>query len=521
MKRRTSTDQLYIISILLFGYYLFIAHKLFFAGVYSNEGLFFAEKGALLVEGNSDSVKLMGLTFPQVPFMLTFLFSIFNSTFAPFVTSAVGTAALFFIIIRSIREYPNSSWLFLGVLLTFVFHPAFIFIAVSGKSAYLCLIFFYLFISSLFRYFHSNTSYHISVASIYFALLIFCWFKFVWLTLFLLPVIFFAALQSMQILQNEPLDKIAFAFNKISVRRKLVNKTLAVYLIIFLLPLVAIFIFRLLNLSYTGDANYYIDSPYANYTSIINQTENFNGFPDIKFNSVFPEVNFLITIRILLFAPLLLICLGMHKSMSRNVMVVFALFFLMEFLKMKYPGVYIPIQFYALFICVCWAIILNSRNTRIFRYTKQFYLVLILLQIITGYLLTSSSLIPEERKYINAITSMLMCKPIDVDDDKVLSDAIKKIDVKKGILSDDATSYRVIALTGSANCFLTPGEGKFLAAFGQPQDNVSYVLISKEQNPFNGFGLLDQHTLISWKNKGIRLKRVVESRNWELYAITK
>ncbi|RZL35894.1 MAG: hypothetical protein EOO96_08120 [Pedobacter sp.] len=177
----------------------------------------------------------------------------------------------------------------------------------------------------------------------------------------------------MQILQNEPLDKIAFAFNKISVRRKLVNKTLAVYLIIFLLPLVAIFIFRLLNLSYTGDANYYIDSPYANYTSIINQTENFNVFPNIKFNCVFPEVNFLITIRILLFAPLLLICLGMHKSMSRNVMVVFALFFLMEFLKMKYPGVYIPIQFYALFICVCWAIILNSRNTRIFRYTKQFF----------------------------------------------------------------------------------------------------------------------------------------------------
>ncbi|RZL35893.1 MAG: hypothetical protein EOO96_08115 [Pedobacter sp.] len=143
------------------------------------------------------------------------------------------------------------------------------------------------------------------------------------------------------------------------------------------------------------------------------------------------------------------------------------------------------------------------------------------MQIITGYLLTSSSLIPEERKYINAITAMLMCKPIDVDDDKILSDAIKKIDVKKGILSDDATSYRVIALTGSANYFLTPGEGKFLAAFGQPQDNVSYVLISKEQNPFNGFGLLDQHTLISWKNKGIRLKRVIESRNWELYAITK
>ncbi|WP_010600985.1 hypothetical protein [Pedobacter agri] len=288
---------------------------------------FFAEKGALLVEGNLDGVKLVGLTFPQLPFMVTFLFSIFNATFAPFITSAVGTAALFFIIVNSTRGHQYGSWLLLGVLLTFVLHPAFIFIAVSGKSAYLGLIFFYLFISSLFKYFHSNTSYHISVASIHFSLLIFCWFKFVWLTLFLLPVIFFAALQSMQIVQSEPIEKIAFAFNKISVRRKLVNKTLAVYLIVFLLPIVAIFIFRLLNLSYTGDANHFLDSPYANYSAVINQTENFNSYNELRFNSVFPEVNFLITIRIMIFAPLLLICVGMLKNMNRNVMVILALFF--------------------------------------------------------------------------------------------------------------------------------------------------------------------------------------------------
>jgi len=517
--RKISTDHLFGLSVLIFIYYLLIAQKLFFTGVYSNEGLFFAEKGALLVEGNLDGVKLVGLTFPQLPFMVTFLFSIFNATFAPFITSAVGTAALFFIIVNSTRGHQYGSWLLLGVLLTFVLHPAFIFIAVSGKSAYLGLIFFYLFISSLFKYFHSNTSYHISVASIHFSLLIFCWFKFVWLTLFLLPVIFFAALQSMQIVQSEPMEKIAFAFNKISVRRKLVNKTLAVYLIVFLLPIVAIFVFRLLNLSYTGDANHFLDSPYANHSAIINRTENLNSYNELRFNSVFPEVNFLITIRIMIFAPLLLICVGMLKNMSRNVMVILALFFFMEFLKMKYPGVYIPVQFYAAFICVCWALIINSRNIRVFRFTKQFYFALILLQIITGYLLISSSFVPEERKYLNALASILLTQKIEVDEDKAISEAIAKLEINKGILSDDATSYRIIALTGSTRCFLTPGEGKFLAALGQPQHNVSYVLISKTQNPFNGFGLLNQNTLLSWRSQGIRFRQVIENRNWELYSV--
>ncbi|MBB6237964.1 hypothetical protein HDC90_002590 [Pedobacter sp. AK013] len=514
-----SNKSLYLISFLLFGYYIYIAYLLYSGGVHSNEALFFTEKSALLHEGDVDEIKLAGLTFPQLPFIFSWFFSFLGMRFSPVLASALGTSALFFIIASSISAHQYRNWLFLGILITFMLHPAFIFFAVSGKSSYMVLIFFYLFVMSIFRYFRTNTSYHISVASIYFTLLIFCSFKFSWLMLFILPIIFFVALQSMTVAKNDPMDKIAIAFNTESIRRKLANKTLAVYLIIFALPITAILIFRMLNQTYTGDADYYLNSPYANYSAITDQTDSLNNLADNKLERIFPEVHFLVTVRILMFAPLLLLCLGIFKSINRNIFMVFSLFFFMEFLKIKYPSVYIPIHFYAAFICLCWAVIANAKSTRTLRFSKHFYLSIIILQLVTAYFTMNSSPVPEEKKYQAALVSIMMRKPLERDDDEKLSSYIKRISADDGILADDANAYQIIALTGSAKIFLTPGENRFLAALAQPVNHVSYLLATKKESQYDSFGLLNTNMVQTLRSKGISLQPVCSNKNWILWSI--
>jgi len=519
MKISISKNTVYTTSILLFAYYLFIAYNVFKNGVFSNEGLFYVEKAVLMSNKDLDKLKLVGLVFPQIPFICTWLFSIFSVVFAPFITSAMGTAILFYIIVSSIKEHPFRNWLFMGILLTFAFHPGFLFVAVSGKSIYMMLIFFYLFISSFFRYFKSNTSYHISLASIYFTLLVFCKYKFIWLVLFILPVIFISALQSMQIGQSYFLDRIAFALNTISIRRKLVNKTIAIYLITFALPITIIFIYKILNQMYTGDPNYFLDSPYSNYTAIINQTENFEGFTRNRINVFLPEVSFLTSIRVMVYAPLLLLCIALFRSTLRNMFMVFALFFFVEFLKIKYKGVYIPIEYYIGFICLCWAIILNSSQSRFIRYTKQLYLGIIIFQMVTGYLMMAGSHLPEERKYAMALRHLISPNEQAADEDLIISDYIRKLPPKVSVLADDATAYRIIALTGSAKKFLVPAQSRFLAAIEQPEVQVQYILLNKEESPLKNFGFLTQDILKKLNVKNIRYKAMVQNQNWLLYQV--
>lgn len=514
-----SNKPLILVSFLLFGYYLYIAYTLFYGGIHSNEALFFTEKSALLREGDVDQIKLAGLTFPQLPFLISWLFSFLDLKFSPVFASSLGTSVLFFIITFSIRANQYRNWLFLGILITFILHPAFIYFAVSGKSSYMVLIFFFLFVMSIFRYFRTNTSYHISVASIYFTLLIFCSFKFFWLVLFILPIIFFVALQSMTVAKNDLMDKIAIAFNTESIRRKLVNKTLAIYLVIFALPITAMLIFRILNQAYTGDADYYLNSPYANYTAITDQTDNLRNLTDNKLGRIFPEVHFLTTVRILLFAPLIVFCLGIFKSISRNIFVVFSLFFFMEFLKIKYPNVFILSHFYAAFICLSWAVIANAKSIRKLRFSNFFYFSIIILQLVTAWYTVNSGHIPEEKKFQHAFVSIITQKPIERDDTEKISNYIKSIKSDDAILADDANAYRIIALTGSAEIFLTPGENSFLAALARPAKHVSYILATKKDSPYDSFGLLNATMIQTLVLKGISLDPVCFNKNWILWRI--
>src|SRR6202012_5669867 len=147
----------------------------------------------------------------------------------------------------------------------FVLHPGILFVACSGKGIYLSLIFFFLFFLNLLKFYKSHTTFHISIASICLVILVFCDYKFIWLTLFFIPLILAIAIQTLNLSEKESIFRLSLSFNSPSLRRKLISKTFALYIIIFILPIASVIGYKLLNLTHANDLNYFIESPYATW----------------------------------------------------------------------------------------------------------------------------------------------------------------------------------------------------------------------------------------------------------------
>ena len=161
---------------------------------------------------------------------------------------------------------PDDDFYLLLLIVLFIFHPGLLYSACSGKSIYLVLIFFYLFFYHILRFYSSNTTFHVSIASICLVMLVFCDYKFIWLTLFFIPLVLFIATQSLNLGEKETDIPVVQSFNNPALRRKLINKTFAIYIILFILPLASILIYKMLNLTHANDFDYFLESPYATWT---------------------------------------------------------------------------------------------------------------------------------------------------------------------------------------------------------------------------------------------------------------
>ena len=177
------TLYLIILTLLLAGYYVFMAIYLHNLGYHNLESLFYSEKSKILFEGVGNRLKVMGLTAPILPFYGSVAFTCMGSyMLAPVLASAVGTAVLFYIMATTLTKRSHDDFYLLILLVLFIFHPGLLFSACSGKAIYLVLIFFYLFFYHIIRYYKSNTTFHVSIASICLVVLVFCDYKFIWLT---------------------------------------------------------------------------------------------------------------------------------------------------------------------------------------------------------------------------------------------------------------------------------------------------------------------------------------------------
>jgi hypothetical protein len=489
------------------------------AGYHNHESLFYIEKARIIFEGNGDRLKVIGLTSPIFPFYGMLSFVALNYTYAPIFASALGTAILFLVIAITVIKTTNENFFILMLLILFVFHPGIIYMACCGKGMYLSLIFFYLFFYNIFRFYYSNTTFHISIASMLLVILVFCDYKFIWITLFFIPLIISIAIQSLNLSEKQSVFRLFMSFNNPSLRRKLVNKTFAMYVIIFILPIISIFCYKILNQTHANDFNYFIDNPYASWSVLVDRLE--SSITPVINNYQIPEVSFLTSVRVIVFCPLILLGAYFFRSNTQHLITIMIPFGLLEFFKVKYDNTFLPMQYYLLFLMLSFLTIVIKGHliSRRFSY-KAAISILIGVQIYMGFYYLKSSFIESEKNFVLTIENQNSSTDL-YEEYRDAASYINHLPHNSQVLIDDANAYPIVAFVKDIHSLTLPYQDSFLSAIENPNKYVDYVLITSNVNPVGGFTQLNYKYQALMNNKNnIRLFPVYQSDNWILLKIS-
>ncbi|PJJ80445.1 hypothetical protein [Mucilaginibacter auburnensis] len=514
----TSGQSLLIITSLLAIYYLVCGYVLSDMGYSNLESVFYVEKVRIIFEGIGYKLKVMGLTSPIIPFFATFAFTVIDPLLAPVIASCLGTAVLFYMIAGEITKRLKDDFYLFLLLAVFLFHPGLLYTACSGKSIYLVLIFFYLFFVNLFRYYTSNTTFHVSIASICLVILLFCDYKFIWLTLFFIPLVFSISIQSLNLAEKESIFRMTMSFNSPSLRRKLINKTFALYIILFVLPIASIVCYKLLNLTNANDVDYFLQSPYSTWTVLADRLN--YDLTAMNPGADNTEVSLLITAKIIAFCPLIVVMMFFFRNKVYQVLTLLTPFAFVEFLHLKYDKTPIAYQYYLIFLVLAILCIIikgaNIKQQLIFKVALGF---IMLLQCYTGYYFLKNSSSDEERKFIAAFIDRKLDEE-KADEDRNMANYINGLPENTRVLVDDAVAYKIVAYTDNIKGLILPYQDNYVGAVESPGDYAQYILVTSPKNLMAGYTLLSSKyppLLYQTANNYATLQKVHETPNWVLY----
>ncbi|MDB5128137.1 hypothetical protein [Mucilaginibacter sp.] len=514
----TGTIFLSILAFILVIYYLVCGIYLNNLGYYNHESLFYIEKSKIVFEGLGNRLKVMGLTSPILPFYATFLFNIFSTTLAPVLASAVGTAALFYIIATTVAKRLNDDGYIWLLLILFLFHPGIIYTAASGKSIYLVLIFFFLFFLNLFKFYRSNTTFHVSIASLCLVILIFCDYKFIWLTLFFIPLVLSITINSLNLGEQESIFRLFISFNSPSLRRKLINKTFALYIILFSLPLAAVLCYKLLNLTHANDLNYFAESPYATWNVLIDKL----SFDQLTTNTNYkiPETSILLSARVVLFCPMILIAMYLFRESTYQVLTILIPFAFIEFLHIKYDKVFLAYQYYMIFLILAYlCVIFKAHTIKNHKSFKILLLLTVLVQLYFGWYYLRTSSIAEEQNFANAFFNRQQDKT--QADNVDVANYLNSLPTESHVLLDDAIAYGIVAFTHDIKPVIIPYESNFLSALESPDKYVDYIVVATAKNIVSGYTQLNEKYIFSVKRTipNVNFRKVFETDDWIVYRV--
>jgi hypothetical protein len=514
----SKSQCLLIITVLLAVYYLVCGIYLNHLGYFNQESIFYIEKARIIFEGIGYKLKIIGLTSPLLPFYATFAFTSINPVLAPVIASAIGTSILFYLIATTIEKRLGDDFYLAVLLVLFVFHPGILYVACSGKGVYLGLIFFYMFYLNIFKYYTSNTTFHVSIASICLVLLIFCDYKFIWLTLFFIPLVFSIAVQTLNLSEKESIFRISLSFNNPSLRRKLINKTFAVYVILFILPLASITCYKLLNLTNASDMDYFIESPYATWHVLADRLnyDLLSASGDVKSS----EISLLISAKVLIFCPLMLFAIYLFRQNNYQILTLLTPFAFIEFLHIKYEKTFLTYEYFLMFVILSFLCIILKAQT--FKYQsplKATLVLLMLIQLYTGYYYLKNSSIQDEKNFITILLNRTTDDQQDESHD--MANYINGLPDKSKILVDDAIAYPIVAFTNNVAGLTLPYQENFLSALESPGSYDDYILIATNKNLLRGYSILNTKysPILNQVGYNSGLEKVYETDNWALYRI--
>jgi len=518
--RISRTTIFWLIAAFLAVYYLVLGIYVHDHGYFNKESLFYIEKTKIIIDGVGLRLQVMGLTAPLLPFYSSFLFAFAGKNYmlAPVFASAIGTAALYLVMTISLIKKKRDIYYLVLLTIIFLLHPGVLYIACSGKSTYLALIFFFLFFLNILRYYDSNTTFNVSIGSICLLILIFCDYKFIWISLFFVPLILSISIQTLNLGERESVFRLFLTFNNPSLRRKLINKTFAIYLIIFILPLATLWVYEMLNLTHANDLEYFIRSPYATW-SVLSDKANYLL---IKNTHVASETSILTSLKVLLFCPLMVLAIYLYSKKAYQLLTLLTPFALVEFIKLKYEQAYLPFGYYMIFLVLAFlCIIYKSREMEHNLWMKWAMFFLVLFQLYSGYYFLKNSVITEDRNFITC----LFQKGVDEteDEDRQIAGYIDKLPGSPQVLMDDAISYPIAAFTSNIRSLVLPYQGSYLGAVEGPGSVNNYILVASAQNPLGAYSQLNLKYLqaIQQYDGSLHIHQVYETDNWLLFSISK
>lgn len=508
-----------ILTLVLTGYYVCLAIYLNKLGYFNKESLFYVEKGDIVFHGVGQRLKVIGLTAPIFPFYATFVFSAFTKSLAAILASAVGTAVLFNIMANTVIKRNKDDFYVILLLGIFLLHPGLLYAACSGKSIYIILIFFFLFFLNFLKFYESNTTFHVSIASICLVVLVFCEYRFIWLTLFFIPLILSISVQSLNLSEKESVFRLFTSFNTPSLRRKLINKTFALYIIIFILPLVSVLIYKMLNLTHASDLNYFIESPYATWTVMAEKLD-YNILLDTSIRHKLPEASVVTSLRMVLFCPMIFVAVYLFRQKTHYILTLFTPFAFVEFLRIKYDKVYLTQQYYMIFLVLALLCILFRAGTvKNQKALKIVLAVIAVIQIYSGYQFLAKSYVKEEQTFINVLLKKEV--PNGQEENIDVANYINALPGNPQLLIDDGVAYPVAAFIDNIKGTIMPYQDKYISAVELPGRYASYILVASDKNPANGYTQLTPKYLqiLRGANNKLYLDKKYETENWILYKV--
>ncbi|MCG9900904.1 MAG: hypothetical protein MH132_12945 [Hydrotalea sp.] len=524
MKKKLPGHIIRILSLMMVVYYLFLSWVTHRAGFDHSEALFLSEKLRLLFETDEQTLLILGTTFPSIPFLSSIVFSPLGYLFAPIACSILFTVLLFYFILMDFNEDSSfSPRLFLPiVLIIFILHPGIIYSATSGRSNAASFFFFYMVYRSFFKFYQTQTSFYLSMSSIFLSCLIFCNFNFIWLLIAFFPFIVLVSLEGLKISKDQPpMNQYFEAINIRSQRRKLTNRTVAIYIVIFMLPFGAAGLFYYLNNTHAANGVYFLSSQYANWR--VTGLDFIDGLLE-----QFADTNLRYQTQLvfqgyaLLLTPLLIGTLFFFRGKLYETFTVISPFIWMSVILLS-ARYYLTIEYYLFLLILAFTILIFKISSR--HKKGVLYPVLIIatvLNIGTGILYFKRTNDVLETQFYSVLTnSKTWFEPRTESENARIARFINEIaDEGNKVLLDDAAAYTIVPYLESLKKVVLPLQESFVTVVENPPLGARYMVVAKRVNKLHNYTVLNAYNLaLMQKRINLQPLMLLETDNWVVYSM--
>ncbi len=462
---------------LVFLYYLSLGIAFQNNGYLHPEGIFLVEKAILALKGNPPRLENIGLIYPPLPFFFTFPFVIsVNPTIAPVFASSFGMAVLCAVLIYRILKRNLSFIFILYLLLILTTNPLVLYSATSGGSSYLYVLFIVVFFAFIFEYYERNVSFYLAVAGIALGILALIRYEIVFILVFWILTNFILAVET----TLEPGVSYKNFYNLLrelpAYRQTFFRKVMAVYLMIFIPPVVSAVSWAYLNWIFTSNPFHFLDSPYSYFRTL--RTFVFYNPILLEIRGYFFKSLIYILIEVFISTPtfLIIFLLFGHRVFFMLALIspVVALF-ISSFLGISLLNVdfFVPFVFLS-FLVLVYAC--EQKKTLRKAVILPLFGIVLIISSFTGYYKLKSSNYPEEKIF----AKVLLGDNADgiFEDEKKVAEFLKMYtDSNDVILFDDADGYPIVVFYGYAKNIVLPYQYEFSSVVERPEVYADFIVV--------------------------------------------